>query len=50
METYNRLWRKSESATVTTDLDVDDLGGHGRSEDKTDEWDEHGWQVRVCVW
>lgn len=44
---YNCLWRKNEGTTVTTDLNVDDLGGYGRSEDKTDERDEHGWQVRV---
>jgi len=45
----NRLWRKSKSTIHTTNLDIDDLGRNGRSEDKTDERNEHGWQVRVCV-
>jgi hypothetical protein len=45
----NCLWHKNERTTLTTDLDVDDLGGNCRNKDKTDEWDEHGWQVRVRV-
>ena len=48
-EAHSCLRRKSEGATIITDLDVDDLGGNGRSEDKTDERNEHGWQVRTCV-
>jgi hypothetical protein len=30
-------------------LDINDLGGNGRSKDKTDERGEHGWQVRMGV-
>ena len=48
-KTDNCLWHENESTTITTDLNVDDLGGNGRSEDEADEWDEHGWQVRTRV-
>jgi len=41
------LWRIGEVGA--TDLDINDLGGNGRSKDKTDERGEHGWQVRMGV-
>jgi hypothetical protein len=48
-KTHNCLWRKSEGAAVTANLNVDNFSGNGRNEGKTDERNEHDWQVRMRV-
>jgi len=37
----NCLRIEKKGTVVVTNLNVDDLGGDGRSKDEADEWDEH---------
>lgn len=45
----NCLWSENKGSIVIADLDVNDLSRDSRSKDEADEWNEHGWQVRMRV-
>ena len=46
---YNCFWIESESSIIVANLNVDNLSRNGGSEDEANEWNEHGWQVRMRI-